>query len=76
MTVVERTATRVLVAAIALLLAAWLLYGFGAGYFWPKGLPTPLNFVATVVMALLVLRWAWRYVRSPSGRDLPEEVSS
>ncbi len=63
--VAARALLRLPAAAVVLLLAGTLIYGFGAGYFWPLGLPTPLNVAATVVLSFLALRWAWRYVSAP-----------
>ena len=66
-----RTALRMLarlgVAATALLVGAYVLYGFGAGYFWALGigLPTPLNVVATVVLAAGLLWGVGRFLRRP-----------
>ena len=58
---------RVVVALLAMPIAAYFIYGFGAGYFWPVALPTPLNLVATGILALLLLGWAWRYVAAARG---------
>lgn len=70
-----RLMLRMAFASVLLLLAGTLIYGFGAGYFWPIGLPTPLNVVATGVLSALVLRWAWRYVTAGSAR-VPVRSSS
>jgi hypothetical protein len=63
---------RVLVAATVLFFAAYLIYGFGAGYFWPVGLPTPFNVVATIGLSVLVLRWAWRFALAPHPQRSPK----
>ena len=67
-----RRGTRVVVALAVLFLAANVIYGFGAGYFWPVGLPTPLNVVATIVLSFLVLRWGWRFASAPYPDRSPE----
>ncbi len=67
-TMLLRSALRLLVAVPLVMVAAFLIYGFGAGYFWPIGLPTPLNVVATVGLAYLALRSAWRFVASSEAQ--------
>ena len=70
-----RVLSRLAIASIALSLAGTLIYGFGAGYFWPIGLPTPLNAFATVILTIVVLRWACRYVSS-AWRNAPTRTDT
>jgi hypothetical protein len=50
------------VAGLALVFGTWLIYGFGAGYFGPLAVPTPLNFVVAPVMLLGLILVLWTFV--------------
>ena len=60
---------RAIAGLVVLLVGAWPIYWFGAGYFGVVYLPTPLNVVAMVVLGVGLLRLVLRILRGdPESR--------
>jgi hypothetical protein len=60
--------TRLVLAMLALLLGAVLVYAFGAGYFGSFAVPTPLNFVVAPALLISLVLVLWKFLKHQFAR--------
>ena len=61
--------SRSVLAAMVLVVGAWVSYSFGAGYFQKLSLPTPWNIVGTAALGLSFVFWSALIVLSGRRSD-------